>query len=194
MSRKTKIAVPPDTELDWDDENHRRHIEDEAFSGAPWIETGRPRRRPPERSRLWWFWRFYGVFVRVPLRRAFRAWLASDWKRPDDPFGPGYEVYRWPGAESFKAWLDRGASAGPRATWARKILGPIVEQRGWHCPTCGFEEFHEEHEVRKYGDLVRTVDLFEPVFGGGVDYFGEAEDCHGWLWCWRCGQVSWETV
>ncbi len=159
MSRKSKLALPPGVTLDWDNPDHKRHIEDEAFASVPWLERGRPTMKTPERGHLWWVWRFYGFFFYTPLRtvaqRLFRNNFNRDW--------PSF-IYRLLFAD-------------------------------YNCPHCGFQDYGDEHEVWSEDNaLLRRVDLFELVEGGGLDYWGEAENCYGWLWCYRCGAVSWETI
>jgi len=186
MSRKTKIAVPPGTKLDWDDENHRRHLEDEAFAEAPWVEQPRPSMKAPERGRFWWFWRFYGFIVYVPLLRLWRWYYHAEHKET------GY-THRFKSAKKLQDWMDRGG----KRTRLQQFFIKILHRLRWpdyRCPHCGYDDYHDEHEVWVDHELVRTINLFEMVSGGGVDYWGEANDCHGWQWCWRCGDCSWNSI
>src|ERR1044072_7680409 len=89
VSRKTKIALPPGTELDFNNEAHYRHIMDEAYEGSDPRPYPPPRTRP-ERSRFWWFWRFFGFWIRVPARRLWNRF--SPWG-----LGAGGPRFGWRG-------------------------------------------------------------------------------------------------
>jgi hypothetical protein len=181
VSRKTIVAVPSDTELDWDNENHRLILEREAFSEPP---HPRPTMRTPERSRFWWVWRFFGYVVFVPARKAWAYYSRST--------GPWSRRFR--SSEAVRDWLW-GHGSTPR--WLRPVRQFLfwLFVKGWCCPHCGFTDFDEDYTIypKTEDGEKRTVELFEHVEGGGVDYFGEAEDYHGWQWCFRCGFRSWET-
>jgi hypothetical protein len=185
VSRKTKIALPPGTELDFDNEDHRRHIEDEAFDDYD-ERPPRPTMRPPERSRYWWFWRFFAFFIRVPARRLWSTF--SHWDLREG--GLSGWVARYPLYPKIKDWLWRG-----RLTRLKRFVRWLVEDN-YCCPSCGFDDYRDEIVIYADKDDTegRTIELFEHVEGGGVDYWGEGQDAQGWLWCWRCGDVNWESV
>lgn len=196
MSRKTKLAVEPGRELDWDDENDRRHLEEEAFASLD--EHPKPTMPPPERSRWWWFWRAFGMFVYKPARKALLAFMAHRWVNSDYVRGiPGHEVYTWPFGRALHQWINHPGKAGPRARKLRQVLYWITTIHHYsQCMDCGFTELEEEHTIYAHPDDTegRTINMFEFLEGGGVDYFGEAEDAYGWMWCYRCGSVSWEAA
>lgn len=193
MSRKTKLYVEPGVELSWDDENHRRILEEEAF--ACFDEHPRPIMAPPERSSWWWFWRAFGFFVYMPLRKYLMRYLGRHWV--DSVYGeharPGCWRYKWIGAETIKGWIKRGPSEGPKAFWLRHLLVWLTDINVYsQCLHCGFTEYHDEFTVHADpDDDGRTINMFEHVEGGGVDYWGEGQDAYGWLWCYRCGAVAW---
>ncbi len=182
MSRKTKIAIPPGTDLSYEDENHRRHIEEEAFAEYD-QHPYRPTRKAPERSRFWWFWRFFGFWIRVPARRLWNKF--SHW----DLIEGGHSGWRarYPLYPKVKDWLEKG-----RRTRLKRLIEWLTEGN-FRCPTCGNRDFHDEIMVYDCPEG-RTLDMFEHVEGGGLNYWGDPEDAHGWLWCYRCGDVSWEAV
>lgn len=184
--RKSKIALPSGTELDYENPDHRRHIEDEAFSEPP---HPRPTMKTPERSRFWWFWRFFGYIVFVPARMAWAYYAYAYYPRlPNDELGPW--TRRFPSSEAVRnrLWGHGGSKI-------RAFLYWLFVKDYWICPHCGFTDFGDEYTIyaTKDGEEDRTIDLFELVEGGGTDYWGEANDCHGWQWCYRCGHCSWET-
>lgn len=189
MSRKTKLALEPGVELDWGNENHRRHMEDEAFAAAPWAEQPRPMMKAPERSGFWWFWRFYGLFFQVPMRDLYRWYSHSSY---DANSG---SVYRFKSAPKVRDWLwGHGAGKALVQMPFRYFLKRLL-QDDYNCPHCGFDDYHDEHEIwNDQNERVRTINLFEMVSGGGNDYYGEANDCHGWQWCYRCGDCSWNSI
>jgi len=182
MSRKTKIALRAGTKLDFDEENHQRHIMDEAFDGHD-ERPSRPTMTPPERSGFWWFWRFVAFFIRMPARRLWRKF--SHWDLREGGWRARYSLY-----PKIKNWLDHGG-----ATPIKRCIRWLVEAN-YCCPTCGFEDYSEEIILYDHPDEPdgREVNMFEYVDGGGLDYWGEAEDSRGWLWCWRCGDVNWEST
>lgn len=192
IGRKSKIAVAPGTELDYDNPDHRRHIEDEAYSEPP---HPRPTMATPERSRFWWFWRAFGYLFFVPVRRVWAYYSFAYYPRlPDDSLGPW--THRFPSSEAAEKWL-RGIPGTPRWLWkVRGFLYWLLE-RNWSfdCPHCGFDDYGEDYTIYAESDDEedRTIELFNFLEGGGTDYFGEANDCHGWQWCFRCGNREWET-
>jgi len=196
MSWKTRIYVPPETELDFDDPNHQRILLDQEYAEA---EKARPRPTlNPEVSRAWWFWRMFGWLIYVPARFALLKYLKHRWvdsRVSGRVYRPGYSVYQWPGAHRLDHWISKGARRGSRAFWLRALLAWIVDPHHYStCLHCGFTGFDEDYTVYdRLGEGIRTVELFEFLDGGGVDYFGEANDCHGWQWCYRCGNRTWET-
>jgi len=183
VSRKTKIALPPGTELDFNNEDHYRHIMDEAYEGSD-PRPYRPTRTPPERSRFWWFWRFFGFWIRVPARRLWNRF--SHWDLVEGGHCSGWRA-RYRLYPKVKDWLEKA-----RGTRYRRLVAWLTESN-FRCPTCGHRDFHEEITVYDCPDG-RTINMFEHVDGGGLDYWGEAEDARGWLWCYRCGDVSWESI
>lgn len=198
MSRKTKIALPPGIELDFNNEDHRRHIEDEAYSCMDEPHP-KPTMAPPERSRYWWFWRMFGFFIYMPGRKYGMRYLHHHWVPCvyGENYRPGYARYDWPFAKSIKEWIDRGPSAGPRAFWLRRLLAWLTDVNVYsRCSWCGFTECDEEYTIYDGPDDTegRTINMFEFLEGGGVDYWGEGQDAYGWLWCYRCGAVDWECA
>lgn len=193
---KTKLYVEPGTELDWDNENHQRLIEEEAY--AEHDKHPKPTMAPPERSRGWWFWRTFGFFVYMPLQKNLTRFLRRHWV--DSVYGeharPGFWRYDWPLAEKVSTWLERGATKGPRATWLRRILAWLTDVNLYdQCTWCGFTEYHDEYTVHDHpDDDGRDINMFEHVEGGGVDYWGEGQDAYGWKWCYRCGAVDWDVA
>lgn len=193
---KTKLYVPPGTELDWDNENHRRILEEEAYAG--YDDHPKPTMKPPERSRFWWFWRFFGLFFYVPARRILHRYMAhryvpTDYVRKID----GHNVFDWPLAGALHEWIDRGIRSGPKAFWLRRLLHWITDIHAYsQCLHCGFTEFDAEITIYSGPDDTegRDINLFEHVEGGGVDYWGEGQDAYGWMWCYRCGSVAWEAT
>ncbi len=180
---KTRLYIPPGTVLDYDNENHRRQMEDEAFASIE--DHPKPTMKPPERSIFWAFWRMFGMFLYDPIRTIGRRFL---WCRSDDHAG----------AKWINDWIRRGATRGPNAFWLRALLSWLFEDHYSTCPTCGFTDFHDEFTILDEGSLLlnkfkildeQTINMFELVDGGG-----EGEDAYGWQWCYRCGQVSWECA
>lgn len=189
---KTKLYVEPGTDLDWDNENHRRILEEEAY--AEYYKHPKPTMARPERSRWWWLWRMFGYLVFLTARRAWAYYSHGSYvKMRGGELGPWRR--RFESSEAVKNWL-----------WGRpstpKWLRPLREFLYWLlikdyiCTHCGFTDYGEE--ITFYAETEdgedRTINLFEHVEGGGVDYWGEAEDAHGWMWCYRCGSVEWESV
>ncbi len=172
---KTRLYIPPGTVLEWDNESHRRRIEDEAY--ADYDKHPKPTKTPPERSPFWGLWRAFGMFLYDPIRTAGRGFL---WQRANGHAG----------AQRIHDWIGRGATKGKDAKWLRALLSWLVDDHYSTCPTCGFTEFHDEFTLPDG----RDVDMFEWVDGGDVDYWGEGQDAYGWQWCYRCGQVSWECA
>ena len=125
MSRKTKIALPPGTnmeDLDWDDDNHRQHIEDEAYSSY-YEDHPKPTMAPPPRSPWWGFWRFFGMFLYQPARRALHAYMRHDYVK-------GQDVFVWLGGGALYKWIGRGGAAtlrGPKKSSAgSRIFTPTA--------------------------------------------------------------------
>ena len=196
MSSKTKLYIAPGVTLDWENENHRRAIEEDAY--AEFDRHPKPTMASPERSRWWWFWRAFGMFVYVPARRAIQAFMRYRYV-PEDYVRrqPAHKVYDWPFGRALHEWIERGPQKGHRAFWLRAVLYWITTIYTYdQCLHCGFTELYDEFTIYDGPDDTegRTIDMFEHVDGGGVDYWGEAEDAHGWMWCYRCGSVSWEAV
>lgn len=194
--RKTKLYVEPGTVLDYDNENHRRYIEEEAY--ADYYKHQKPTMAPPERSRWWWFWRAFGLFVYMPGRKYLMKYLRSRWV--DSVYGEharaGFERYDWPLAKMIKRWIDRGPSRGSRAFWLRSVLAWLTDINVYdQCSSCGFTEYYGEYEIHDHpDDDGREINMFEHVEGGGVDYWGEGQDAYGWKWCYRCGAVDWDSA
>lgn len=186
MSRKTKIALPPGTNLedmDWDDENQRRHIEDEAY--ADYYKRPKPTMAPPPRSPFWWFWRFFGELLYSPSRRLLHAYMGHDYVK-------GQNEFYWPGAAALHKWVGRGA--GHNSFWLKRVLYWITDIHPYgQCLCCGYTDYNDEI-MDPHDEDAPAINMFEHVEGGGVDYWGEGEDAHGWLWCWRCGNREWESV
>lgn len=145
--------------------------------------------KTPERSPWWWFWRAFGLFVYGPARTALRKYLRRNWVK-------GQWLYSWPGAQALCEWIDRRATKGPRAFWLRALLHWVMTDHPYsQCLHCGWTEYDEEHTLYgRDGEELRTINLFEHVEGGGVDYWGEGQDAYGWQWCYRCGAVGWEAA
>lgn len=193
-SRKTLLAIdPPGRELDWNNENDLRHIEIEAY--ADYDKHPKPTMAPPERSRWWWFWRFFGMFVYMPGRKYLRRYLNHRYVRKDW-HSSGRDEYDWPFAERIQKWIDRGPSKGRRAFWLRSVLAWLTDTNVYdQCSWCGNTAFHSEVEIFDGPDDTegREINMFEWVEGGGVDYWGEGQDAYGWKWCYRCGANEWDT-
>lgn len=189
---KTKLYIEPGTELDWDNENHRRHIEAEAFASVD--KHPKPTVKAPPRSRFWWFWRMFGYLVFMPARRAWGYYTHAHYLRlKDDELGPW--TLRYQSSEAIKTWISYGCHRGSISAWIRGFFYWLFIQSYSICPHCGFTEFEDEYRMRSRKDPDgHLIEMFELVEGGGTDYWGEAEDCHGWMWCYRCGSVSWETI
>lgn len=193
---KTQLYVERGVELDWDNENHRRLIEEEAFAES--YRHPKPTMAPPERSPWWWLWRALGFFVYMPLRKSLMRYLARHWV--GSVYGelarPGYWRYDWLGAQTIKEWIERGPRCGPRGSRLRRALHWLTEVNVYNqCSWCGFTEYHDEFTVHEHpDDEGRTINMFEHVEGGGTDYWGEGQDAYGWMWCYRCGAVEWESA
>lgn len=189
MSRKTKLALPPGTkfeDLNWEDENHRRYIEDEAYD-AYFGQHPKPVMAPPPRSRVWWFWRFFGELLYSPTRRLLHAYMSHDYVK-------GQNEFYYPGAASLYNWIRGGVQKGPNSFWLRRILHWITDIHAYgQCLCCGYGDYSDEIMDPADPDGP-SLDMFEHVDGGGVDYWGEGQDAHGWLWCYRCGNRQWESV
>ncbi len=180
VGRKSKVAVPAGIELDWDNENHRRHIEEEAYAFPP---HPRPTMKPPPRSPFWWFWRMFGYIVFRPARRAWSYYTFAYYPHLHDrDHGPW--TRRYPSSEKVYDWLRRSR----RGTFANFLYWLFAKNYSL-CPHCGFDCYEDSYYLDD-----KSYDMFELVEGGGIDYWGEANDCHGWMWCYRCGDVNWETV
>lgn len=195
MSRKTRLALPPGTPLDPDNEDHQPYIMEEAF--AEMDRHPKPTMPRPERSRWWWFWRAFGLFVYMPSRKYLSRYLACRYVPPvyGEHARPGYDVYTWPLARGLHTWIQRGSKWGPRAFWFRTLLRWLTDINVYdQCSWCGFTGYCDEHEVQdRHGDTIRTINMFELVEGGDVNYWGEGQDAYGWKWCYRCGAVEWEV-
>lgn len=192
MSRKTRIALPPGTELDPDNPDHIPHILDECYEDME--RHPKPKMAPPERSRWWWFWRAFGFFLYQPLRKYLMRYLERDWVGAvyGEHERPGYWVYRWPLAGPLKTWIERG-----RRGRLRNLLDWLTDINVYsQCSSCGFTEYDDEFTIYDGPDDTegRTINMFEWLEGGDVDYWGEGQDAHGWQWCYRCGAVDWETT
>ena len=186
IGRKSKVAVEPGVELDYGNENHRRHIEDEAYSDPP-----RPRQKmkTPERSRFWWFWRFFGYIVFRPARRAWAYYAFAYYPHlPSGELGPW--TRRFPSSEAVR---NRLWGHGRHPVLA--FLYWLFVKDFCICDHCGFTDFGEDYTIYPTTEdgEERTIELFDFLEGGGTDYFGEANDYSGWQWCYRCGIRSWET-
>ena len=196
MSWKTKLYVPPEAELDLANEDHQRILMEREYAAE---ERQRPKPTlNPQVSRFWWFWRMFGWLVYVPARFLLLKYLKHRWAHPGwvgGRYQVGYAIYDWPGAAALDAWIYKGAQRGSRAFWLRALLAWIADPHHYStCLHCGFIDFGEDYTIYdRFGEGVRTVELFEFLDGGGVDYFGEANDYHGWQWCYRCGNRTWET-
>lgn len=193
---KTKLHVEPDVELDMDNEDHQRILLEQAYK-----EEERARPKPalnPKVSPAWWFWRLFGWLAYVPVRFTLVKYLKHRWQPyrvVNGRYQEGYKVYSWPGAQKLDRWIQSGARRGRGALWVRRLLNWFIDPNHYStCLHCGFTDFREDQIVYdRHGEEGRTVDLFEMVEGGGTDYWGEANDCRGWQWCYRCGNLTWET-
>lgn len=194
---KTKLYIEPGTKLDWDNENHQRHLEEEAY--ADYDRHPKPTMKPPPRSCCWWFWRFFGMFFYRPARKLLQEYLRHRYVPHDYERNiPSKDVFVWPFAGTVHRWLFEGGpiwgSAAPRLkTFLDWIATPWPHHQ---CMCCGFTD--RDPELRIYDgpsdEQGRIIEMFEHVEGGGVDYWGEGEDAYGWLWCYRCGSVEWDSV
>jgi len=179
---KTRVALPPGVKLDGDNPDHQQWIladyEEER------LRHPRPKMPTPERSRFWWFWRAFGFIVFSPAR-IFWSWYRSAYypALANGKMGPW--TYRHPSCEAVKKWIGHGG-----------VLYWLLIRDYCICPHCGFTGYGEDYTIyaTRDGEEDRTVVLFEHVDGGGVDYWGEGQDAYGWMWCWRCGNCSWETT
>lgn len=182
---KTKLYIEPGTQLDWDNENHRRHIEAEAFSEP---RHPKPTMKAPPRSRFWWFWRAFGYLVFMPARMAWRYYRHARYLTlPDGNLGQWN--YRFKSSETVERWLWYGRKSQKWMEPVRKFFYWLFVQNYSICPHCGYTCYEDEIRIHD-----KTVNMFEHLEGGGVNYYGEGEDAHGWMWCYRCGSVSWETI
>lgn len=190
---KTRIALPPGVELNLDDPGQQRWALHDAMDEME--RHPRPKRDAPRRSRWWWFWRAFGYVIFSPAR-LFWAWYhrARYLELPSGELGAW--TYRYPSAKRFEELLRSGWRWPRRLKPVRDCLYWLLIRDYCICPHCGFTDYGEEYTIyaEREGERDVTVDLFEWVDGGGLDYWGEAEDAHGWMWCWRCGYCSWETV
>lgn len=190
MSRKSRIALPPGTKLDFDNEDHQPYIMDKAYAGLE--DHPKPTMAPPERSRYWWFWKAFGLFIYMPGRKYLMKFLDRRWV--GSVYGefarPGYWVYTWPFAGAIKAWIERGHRGG-----LRNLLRWLTDINVYsQCTWCGFTEYRDEVTVHEHPDDGRVINMFEHVEGGGVDYWGEGQDAYGWKWCYRCGSIGWDVA
>lgn len=196
MSRKTRIAIPPGTELDPDNEDHVPYILEEAY--AEMDKHPKPTRTPPERSRWWWFWRAFGFFIYRPARSCLLKYLSHRYVPPvyGENGRPSYDVYAWPFASALDRWIKRGPRRGSSALWLRTLLDWLSDiHRYSTCGWCGSTDY--DSEITIYDDPEgdgRDIDMSEFLEGGGVDYWGEGQDAYGWKWCYRCGAVEWDVL
>lgn len=186
---KSRIAQPPGTELDLDDPDQQRWAMHDAMDEME--HHHRPKMRPPERSRYWWFWRALGYVLFSPAR-VFWAWYHRAYYPELRGGNLGRWTYRYPSSKRVKEWIEHGGRFRP----LRRFLSWLLLRDWCICPHCGFADYGEDYTIysEREGEEDREIELFELVEGGGVDYFGEANDCHGWQWCYRCGAVNWETI
>lgn len=126
----------------------------------------------------------FGYFVMGPARWAWRKYTRYSY----DP-ETGKSVYWFPSSKKVHDWLWLGGGGRIRRFFYWLLF------REYQCPHCGFDDFYDEYTIYdKDGEELRTINLFEHIDGGLVDYWGEVEDARGWLWCYRCGAVSWEHI
>lgn len=190
---KTRIALPPGVDLDLDDPDQQRWALHDAMDEMELHP--RPKRDAPRRSRGWWFWRAFGYVVFSPARLLW-AWYhrARYLELPGGELGPW--THRYPSSKRLEEFVRDGSRWPRRLMAVRDLLYWLLIRDYCICPHCGFTDYGEEYTIyaRREGEEDVTVDLFEHVDGGGVDYWGEGQDAHGWMWCWRCGFMSWGTV
>ena len=169
-------------------------MEEEAYRGED--EYPKPKMKAPERHWAWWFWRMVGYLIYMPARRAWRWFYQSRYENASEsePWRGGTYVYRFPISRRLKDWVQRTRNKR-KFQPIRRFLYWIACEWGFDCRTCGWDDYHNEDYViyGKDGDELRTIELFDFLEGGGTDYFGEANDCCGWLWCYRCGDRHWTS-
>lgn len=159
-----------DTEFDWPEEVHPEPT------------------YVPERSRLWWLWRFYGWVFLTRLHSLWRWYHHYDLK-------DGAWVPRFKSSPAVKDWLHgiRGNPQGKALVnlWRYPIYKLICAD--YDCPQCGDRNWGEDSITiynRKDEEVKRVEELFECVDSGSLGCTGDYY-ANGWRWCYRCGHHEW---
>lgn len=160
------------------EEERRLYEEMEAEDRA---RKGRPS-YTPERSRLWFFWRMFGFFLRIPLRRVWGHYAS-------DRYINGKWTPRFASSKRVRDWMWHG-----RGKIRRFLYWFLLKD--YNCPCCGFDAWSDD-ELTFYdrqGNEIRTITNLMEVVDSGTSYYEGEYWGEGWQWCYRCGSVEWRTL